>query len=71
VSEIHAREGIELSVSTIAKAVRRVDAIFVAERTITGLPAEQRPAVRRHRIAPLVAKLETWMREQRARRYVR
>jgi transposase len=50
-----------------AEAVRRIDAIFAAERAINGLPAEQRLAVRQRRIAPLVAELETWMREQRAR----
>ncbi|MDO9714033.1 IS66 family transposase [Paracraurococcus sp. LOR1-02] len=50
-----------------AEAVRRIDAIFDAERAINGLPAEQRLAVRQAEIAPLVAALETWMREQRAR----
>jgi transposase len=50
-----------------AEAVRRIDAIFAAERAINGLPAEQRLAVRQQQIAPLVAGLETWMREQRAR----
>jgi hypothetical protein len=47
--------------------VRRIDAIFDAERTINGLPAEQRLAVRQKHIAPLVAELETWMRETRGR----
>ncbi|WP_442970731.1 IS66 family transposase [Roseomonas sp. USHLN139] len=50
-----------------AEAVRRIDAIFDAERAINGLPVEQRMAVRQERIAPLVAELERWMREQRAR----
>ena len=50
-----------------AEAVRRIDAIFAAERAINGLPAEQRLAVRQQQIAPLVADLETWMRGQRAR----
>jgi transposase len=50
-----------------AEAVRRIDAIFAAERAINGLPAERRLAVRQQRIAPLVAELEGWMREQRAR----
>jgi hypothetical protein len=49
------------------EVVRRIDAIFAAERAINGLPAEQRLAVRQQQIAPLVAELETWMREQRAR----
>jgi transposase len=50
-----------------AEAVRRIDAIFAAERAINGLPLEQRLAIRQAQIAPLVADLETWMREQRAR----
>jgi transposase len=50
-----------------AEAVRRIDTVFAAERTINGLPAEERLAVRRERIAPLVAELEAWMRTQRGR----
>jgi hypothetical protein len=50
-----------------AEAVRRIDAIFAAERAINGLPADQRLAVRQQQIASLVADLESWMREQRAR----
>src|SRR5204863_3729062 len=36
-------------------------------RAITGARAEGRRAVRQHLSAPLVADLESWMREQRAR----
>jgi hypothetical protein len=50
-----------------AEAVRRIDAIFDAERAINGLPAEQRQALRRTQIAPLVAELEAWMREHRGK----
>ena len=50
-----------------AEAVRRIDAIFDAERTINGLPAEQRLAVRQKHVAPLVGDLETWMRAARAK----
>jgi transposase len=50
-----------------AEAVRRIDAIFDAERAINGLPAEQRLAVRQKHIAPLVAELETWMRAVRSK----
>lgn len=49
------------------EAVRRIDAVFDAERTINGLPAEQRLAVRQQRIAPLVADLEAWMRATRGK----
>ena len=50
-----------------AEAVRRIDAIFDAERTINGLPAEQRMAVRQAHVTPLMAELESWMRAARAR----
>jgi transposase len=49
------------------EAVRRIDAIFDAERPINGLSAEQRLTVRRDRIAPLVVELETWMRAARGK----
>ncbi len=53
-------------VSPIAlDAVRRIDALFEVERSINGLPADRRFAVRREQAAPLVAALEAWMREER------
>ena len=55
-------------ISPIAlEAVRRIDALFAIERDINGQSAEQRRAVRQAASAPLVAELEIWMREQRAR----
>ena len=48
-----------------AGAVRRIDAVFDAERTINGLPAEQRLAVRKERVVLLVEALEAWMRKER------
>ena len=58
----------ELSRAPLAiEAVRRIDAIFDAERAINGLPAAARLAVRQQHIAPLVAGLETWMRESRGK----
>jgi transposase len=55
-------------VSPIAlEAVKRIDALFHIERTLIGKPAEERLAVRAQQCAPLVAELETWMRDQRAR----
>ena len=50
-----------------AEAVRRIDAIFDVERSINGLPAEQRLAVRQKHVAPLVADLEAWMRAARGK----
>jgi len=49
------------------EAVRRIDALFEIERTINGQSAVERRAVRQEKSAPLVADLETWMREQRAK----
>ena len=49
------------------EAVRRIDAIFAVEREINGRPAAERLAVRRDRVAPLVAALEGWMRAERAK----
>ena len=47
--------------------MRRIDAIFDAERPINGLSAAARLAVRQQHIAPLVTDLETWMRESRGK----
>jgi len=49
------------------EAVRRIDALFEIERAINGRTAEERKAVRQELSAPLVAELEVWMREQRAK----
>ena len=49
------------------EAVRRIDVLFEIERSINGHSAEQRRAVRQELSAPLVADLESWMREQRAK----
>jgi transposase len=56
----------ELAKAPLAiEAVRRIDAIFDLERSINGLPHEQRRTMRRDQIAPLVADLESWMRDVR------
>ena len=49
------------------EAVKRIDAIFDIERKINGQLAEERLAVRRTHVTPLVSDLETWMRTERAR----
>ena len=49
------------------EAVRRVDLIFDAERTLNGLAADKRLDLRRSQVAPLVAELENWMRTERAK----
>jgi transposase len=46
------------------EAVKRIDAIFDIEREINGRSIDQRVAVRRDRVAPLVSELETWMRQE-------
>jgi len=47
--------------------VRRIDALFEIERSINGKSADERRAVRQLLSAPLVADMEVWMREQRAK----
>jgi len=47
--------------------VRRIDALFEIERPINGKSAQERLVVRQLLSAPLVADLEAWMREQRAK----
>jgi hypothetical protein len=55
-------------ISPIAlEAVRRIDALFEVERAINGIDADQRLAARQTQCAPLVAELEAWMREERAK----
>ena len=56
------------AISPVAlEAVRRIDALFDIERDINGLSAEERLRVRQEQSAPLLAALETWLREQRSR----
>ena len=55
-------------ISPIAlEAVRRIDALFAIERDINGLSAERRRTIRQKVSAPLIADLERWLREQRAK----
>ena len=62
------RRGDKPVISPLAlEAVRRIDELFAIEREIIGLAAEDRLAVRHKRAAPLVAELEHWMREERAK----
>jgi transposase len=49
------------------EAVRRIDALFEIERAINGQSTDQRKAIRQEQSAPLVADIEAWMREQRAK----
>jgi len=48
-------------------AVKRIDALFDLEREINGRGVEQRLAARSAQSAALLADLEAWMREERAR----
>ena len=55
----------DVAISPLAlEAVRRIDELFMIEREINGLPADRRRAIRQERSAPLLASLETWMREK-------
>ena len=56
------------AISPIAlEAVKRIDALFEIERGISGLSTEERHCARAERSAPLVADLEEWLRQERAR----
>jgi transposase len=58
----------EIVISPMAiEIVRRIDALFEIERGINGQTADQRRAVRQALSAPLVADLQTYMREQCAK----
>jgi transposase len=48
------------------EAVRRIDAVFAFERTITGQSAEQRQVAREQHVTPLLDDLRSWMIEQRS-----
>jgi transposase len=48
-------------------AVRKFDAVFAAERSIKGLSPDERVAVRRKDIAPLVSELIEWMKQERTK----
>ncbi len=49
------------------QVVRRIDALFDIERSINGSSAEDRRAVRQELSKPLVAELQVYMQEQRAK----
>jgi transposase len=56
------------AISPIAlEAVKRIDALFDIERGIHGRSAQKRLVVRQEKSAPLVAELQTWLREERSR----
>src|SRR5271154_4727229 len=58
----------EIALSPIAiEVVRRIDALFEVERSISGKSAAERQAVRQERSKPLVEELQVYMREQRGK----
>ncbi len=63
-----ARNNSSTVISPIAfAAVQKFDAIFALERGINGLSPEQRLAVRRRDIAPLVNEFIAWMKQERSK----
>jgi transposase len=63
-----ARDRKPTTISPMAlEAVRKIDAIFMAERSINGLPPDERLAARRKDIAPLVREFIDWMTRERAK----
>ena len=65
-AQMKRRKGAAVISPIAAEAVRRIDAIFDAERAINGTAIAQRLAMRREIVAPLVTDLEPWLRSQRA-----
>jgi transposase len=62
------RGGKPTTISPMAlEAVQKIDAIFMAERSINGLSPAERLAARREHVAPLVSELIDWMTRERAR----
>jgi transposase len=62
------KKGATPLVSPLAsEALEIIDRLFAIERDINGKPAAERLAVRRELSAPIVAELETWMRETRSK----
>ena len=49
------------------EAVKRIDVLFDIERDINGRGVDERLRVRQERSAPVLAALESWLREERAR----
>ena len=63
-----ARSKKQLVISPMAlEAVKRIDVLFDIERATNGRSAEERLRIRKEKSAPLMAELEAWMREERAK----
>jgi hypothetical protein len=63
-----ARSKKQVIISPMAlEAVKRIDMLFDIERAINGKSIEERLEARREHSAPLMAELEAWMREERAK----
>ena len=65
-AQLKRRKGVPVISPIAAEAVRRIDAVFEAERAVNGRSAADRLAMRRKIAAPLVTELEQWLRSQRA-----
>jgi transposase len=63
-----ARSKKKVVISPLAfEAAQKIDAIFALERSINGLPQDQRLVARQRDIAPLVHDLVDWMTRERAK----
>ncbi len=65
-AQLKRRRGAPVISPIAAEAVRRIDAIFDAERAANGTTIAQRLAMRQEIAVPLVSELEQWLRSQRA-----
>jgi hypothetical protein len=57
----HRLQGPRQELAIAFEAVRKIDAVFMAERANNGLLPKRRLAVRRAEIAPMVRELIAWM----------
>ncbi len=56
------------AISPVAlEALKRIDRLFDIERAINGFDGAERLRIRREQSAPIVAELETWLRDERSR----
>ena len=61
------RKGAAIISPMALEAVQRIDRLFEIERGINGTSADTRRDARTHLVAPLIADLEIWMRDNRAK----
>ncbi len=65
-TQLKRRKGALVISPIAAEAVRRIDAVFDAERAFNGMSEAERLAMRRETTTAIIAELEQWLRVERA-----